>query len=478
MPELTPEQIVLISRYIKKQEITFSHLPDELIDHLCCNVEDEMLNGSPFSEAFKRVKSKISSSRLKEIQKETLYAVDKKYRKMKNLMKISGVIGTIMLGFAALFKIQHWPGAGIIITSGAFTLSFIFLPSALTVLWKESQSKNRLLLFISAFLAGLFFTMGALFKIQHWPGSGLILTLALTSGILVFIPAFLTRLLRDPDNKPMLPVIIAGAAGIIFYATGMLFKIQHWPLSGIIMLTGMILLGFVAFPWYTWLKWKDESHIIPDFLFLLIGSLIIIVPGTLINLNLHHQYEDGFYSHLDQQRALYNYLYEKNQSVVTGYRDSLNYQQIEQLHSRTLGLLSLIGTIQTKMVQESEGDSGMQAAIENQIIQTGAGPEIQYHLLSKPFHQTVVREFLLTGSNTRLELQTALKDYRKFLEGNDTGGNLKPAAQLLESSVNLPGEVPVDASLSLLSELHSLEVLKNTLLAVEYSALKVIARDK
>ncbi len=54
----------------------------------------------------------MGSRRLKEIQEETLYAVDTKYRFMKNTMKISGVAGTIMFGFAALFKIQHWPGAG------------------------------------------------------------------------------------------------------------------------------------------------------------------------------------------------------------------------------------------------------------------------------------------------------------------------------------------------------------------------------
>ena len=58
----------------------------------------------------------MGSRRLKEIQEETLYLVDTKYRNMKNLMKFSGVAGTILFGFAALFKIQHWPMAGIMMT--------------------------------------------------------------------------------------------------------------------------------------------------------------------------------------------------------------------------------------------------------------------------------------------------------------------------------------------------------------------------
>jgi len=136
MPELTLDNINIIISDVRKQEISFSHLADELIDHLCCDVEDEMLNGLDFSEAYKRVKMKLGNRRLKEIQEETLYAVDTKYRRMKNTMKISGITGTILLGFAALFKIQHWPGAGIMLTLGALALAFVFLPSSLRVLWK------------------------------------------------------------------------------------------------------------------------------------------------------------------------------------------------------------------------------------------------------------------------------------------------------------------------------------------------------
>ncbi len=70
---------------------------------------------------------------------------------MKNTMKISGVAGTILFGFAALFKIQHWPGAGIMMTLGALILAFVFMPSALGVLWKETHNRKKLVLFISAF---------------------------------------------------------------------------------------------------------------------------------------------------------------------------------------------------------------------------------------------------------------------------------------------------------------------------------------
>jgi uncharacterized protein with PQ loop repeat len=210
MPDLSLHHIDQISRDIRREEITFSHLLEDLIDHVCCDVENEMQNGMNFSEAYQRVKQKMGPRRLKEIQEETLYSVDTKYRYMKNTMKISGVAGTILFGFAALFKIQHWPWAGIMMTLGALILAFVFLPSALSVLWKETHNKRRLFLFISAFFAGLLFIFGTVFKIQHWPLAGILLTLSALSGILFFIPALALSMSSDQENKAKRPVYILG----------------------------------------------------------------------------------------------------------------------------------------------------------------------------------------------------------------------------------------------------------------------------
>ena len=80
MPELSLQHIDQISRDIRKPGDHFSHLLEDLIDHVCCDVENEMQKGLNFSEAYQQVKKKMGSRRLKEIQEETLYAVDTKYR--------------------------------------------------------------------------------------------------------------------------------------------------------------------------------------------------------------------------------------------------------------------------------------------------------------------------------------------------------------------------------------------------------------
>jgi drug/metabolite transporter (DMT)-like permease len=479
MPELSLYNIDQISNDVRKQEITFSHLLDELIDHLCCDVEQEMQNGLDFSEAYRKVKQKMGSGRrFKEIQEETLYVVDTKYRYMKNTMKISGIAGTVLLGFAALFKIQHWPLAGVMITLGALILAFVFVPSALGVLWKETHSTKRLFLFISASLAGILFILGTLFKVQHWPLSGFILALAALFVILFFVPALLVSKLQDQENKSKKPVYILGAIGLICYTGGMLCKIQHWPFAGLLMVLGLIIFGCVAFPLYTWFAWKEENHISSKFLYVIIGMLLIIVPGALINLNLQRSYEDGFYSHQKQQQALYGYLNSNNNSLLARYHDSLSYPQMEQLHAKTKSLLALVGDIQTKIVQQSEGEPGKPALSQDQISQTETGIEIQYEKLSRPFNPYPVWNFLAPGSNPREGLNTALKEYAKYISGLVPGEDLQTITGLLEPSRYLPEAMPDDINISLMSGLHSLELLKNSLLTVESNALMVVAKHK
>ena len=287
MPDLSIDNVNRIIHDVRNQEITYSHLADELIDYICCDVENEMTEGVDFMEAYRRVSQKIGKRRLKEIQEETLYAVDTRYRQMKNTMKISGIAGTVMLGFATLFKIMHWPGAGIMMTLGTLMLAFIFMPTALGVLWKETHNTKKVFLFISAFLAGIFILLGILFKVQHWPGAGILILLSVLISVLFFIPSMLVSLLRDPENKAKRPVYVIGASSLILYLTGFMFKIMHWPGAGLLLLAGMLLLFIIVCPWYTLISWKEEKSIKPEFIFMMVGSLAIIIPSALISLNLN-----------------------------------------------------------------------------------------------------------------------------------------------------------------------------------------------
>jgi hypothetical protein len=475
MPELSLQHIDQISRDISREEISFSHLLEDLIDHVCCDVENEMQNGLSFSEAYRNVRQKMGSRRLKEIQKETLYAVDTKYRYMKNTMKISGVAGTVMFGFAALFKIQHWPLAGVLMTLGALILAFIFLPSALSVLWKETHNRKRLFLVSSAFAAGMLFIFGTLFKVQHWPFAGALLTLAALFGILFFIPALVQNRSSDQQNKSKRQVYWLGGLGTALFFAGMLFKLQHWPLATIFIIIGIILLCFIAFPIYTRLTWKEENYVNPKFIFMVIGYLLIVVPGAMLTLSLQHSYQAYYYPYNDQQKALYNYLYRHNSSEITRFKDSLHYNEIERLHSKTTEILTILSNIQKKMVQESEGQPGKPAVSARQISQTDTGQEIMYSELSKPFDPGPARAFLTPGCTTRNGLNSSIAEYESYLASIIPGEDLLKYKKMLDTDIFLPSGNPYKGEISLMAGLHTLEIMKNGLLTVESYVLNTIA---
>jgi hypothetical protein len=87
----------------------------------------KMLYGLDFTEAYRRVNRKFGKRRLKEIQEETLYAVDTKYRRMKKYNENFRYSRNNTAGLLlALFKIQHWPGAGIMLSLGALITGICF----------------------------------------------------------------------------------------------------------------------------------------------------------------------------------------------------------------------------------------------------------------------------------------------------------------------------------------------------------------
>ena len=254
MHELTDREIGLISREIDRQGLTYTLLKDELLDHICCDIEAEMENGLTFNEAYRKVKRIIGNSRIRQLQDETLYLINKKYRRMKKLMYVLGVAAPVLITIGGLMKIFHWPGAGLLITLALFTTGIVFLPVFVMVRIRDTRQQNEPVptgLYITGMIAGMVTITGALFKVQHWPGAGIMLTLGLFTLAAIFLPMFAVVKIREAREQKV-PVrsgsYIAGViAGILFIA-GALFKIQHWPGAGIVIIVSWMSVAVLFLP--------------------------------------------------------------------------------------------------------------------------------------------------------------------------------------------------------------------------------------
>lgn len=97
-------------------------------------------------------------------------SIETKPSKILNVLIWLAIIPTLLGQF---FKIQHWPGASISMMLGTFVLAFFYLPLFTVENWKTKETKKaKLILFFQSFILFIF-SVGFLFKIMHWPGSGI-----------------------------------------------------------------------------------------------------------------------------------------------------------------------------------------------------------------------------------------------------------------------------------------------------------------
>jgi hypothetical protein len=179
---------------IKKKE-----LKDDLIDHFCCLIEMDMNRGLGFDEAFERAQQQTAPNGLDEIQKETVFLLNhNRILFMKRFTYISGFLASFSLAVGFLFKILHLPLANDLTLIGIIGLAFIFLPLILADRFKHlgGQATIEKMKWIFGGLSAVTFGAGGVFKLLHWPGAGMLLALSFLFFCVGFLPLLFFRMYK------------------------------------------------------------------------------------------------------------------------------------------------------------------------------------------------------------------------------------------------------------------------------------------
>jgi len=128
---------------------------------------------------------------------------------MKQKIYILGVITLALIFTATLFKLNHLFGAGILMTAGVFLLVMVFLPLALINNYRTASGIKNGVLYWITWITCLAVFGSALFKIQHWPGAGELILVALPFPFVVFLPVYLyvNSKIRNPNIYHMMYVL-------------------------------------------------------------------------------------------------------------------------------------------------------------------------------------------------------------------------------------------------------------------------------
>lgn len=135
---------------------------------------------------------------------------------MKKFIYFLGILCSNLILFGSLFKVQHWPAANMLLIAGLLICCILFLPLALYSSYQNQEEKKYGILYVVSFL--VFFTglMGSLFKIEHWPGAGIFLLIGIPLPFILFLPVYLyqTRKIKNISSNSFLGIVF----GLIFLA--------------------------------------------------------------------------------------------------------------------------------------------------------------------------------------------------------------------------------------------------------------------
>jgi hypothetical protein len=110
---------------------------------------------------------------------------------MKQKIYIAGLITALIIITGTIMKVNHLPGAGYTLVTGTLGLIFIFLPAALLNHYRHEGERRNKLLYILSWVTCLVVFGAMLFKVMHWPFAGIALMIALPFPYVVFLPVYL-----------------------------------------------------------------------------------------------------------------------------------------------------------------------------------------------------------------------------------------------------------------------------------------------
>jgi hypothetical protein len=196
MNVISDQQVDFMYNDLNRRGLTIQELADELVDHIYCTIEDEVCRGTSFEVAYNNLVNNLDSNIFQNIQHQTLLSIDLKFQSMKKSMFVFGAFGTVALLAGVLMKNWHLPGAGVVLFLGTLCVVFGFLPLFFYTSYKEQPENRNVLLSVVGYFTAAFLILGSLFRIQHWPGAGIVMTSGQILLIVAFLPLYLVNVFK------------------------------------------------------------------------------------------------------------------------------------------------------------------------------------------------------------------------------------------------------------------------------------------
>ena len=202
--KLTESQIGFLEKNLRERGVTVPSLADDLLDHFCCAIEYQMKKGADFQEAYQIANEEICPDGPREFNLATqLILIQSKYSIMKKFTFIAGFITAAVFLAGWFFKINHWPGANIMVLTGGTIFGLGFLPLYFSLKFrseKELGTNKPGYTYVLKFLLASYLCLCVPYSILHWPGTQYVIYAAFLLFNFVFLPMVFLNWYRNMNK--------------------------------------------------------------------------------------------------------------------------------------------------------------------------------------------------------------------------------------------------------------------------------------
>ncbi len=217
---ITEQQIEYILNDIRRNGVEMEDLQLNLLDHICCIVEQKLKEDDDFERFYHEVIKQFYKKELHEIEEETINLLTfKNYYTMKKLMIISGIVSATAFVIGSFFKIIAWQGTILFLMAAMGIFSFIFLPLLVVLKVKETDSARNKIVLVIAAIVGVLYSMATLFVARQWQGGTALLFATVGTSAFLLIPTYFFTGIRKAETKVntiVTTVLMVGATGLMF----------------------------------------------------------------------------------------------------------------------------------------------------------------------------------------------------------------------------------------------------------------------
>jgi ABC-type multidrug transport system fused ATPase/permease subunit len=122
---------------------------------------------------------------------------------MKKLTLISGITSSLLVLIGVIFKTLHWPGASIALTIGIVLFALVYALFLFNDRQEYAKTSVQKISNVFVLIAMIMISVGFLFKMMHWPGAGIIIYIS-NFALLAIIPVSLVKANKETEPQKKL----------------------------------------------------------------------------------------------------------------------------------------------------------------------------------------------------------------------------------------------------------------------------------